>query len=133
MEAGNAAAEGMRRVLPDVACVVRPLADGGEGTVEQKPVFSPRMTHSGIGMDLYIHGLGQIQGKDAHNRLGVHQITSRREIDINGGSRGDCDKPTDIVHLGKTDIKRNHDHPPILLLGYNRKRAQYECSFPKAN
>ena len=34
MEAGNAAAEGIRRVLPDAECVVRPLADGGEGTVE---------------------------------------------------------------------------------------------------
>ena len=34
MEAGNAAAEGVRRVLPDAECVVRPLADGGEGTVE---------------------------------------------------------------------------------------------------
>ena len=34
MEAGNAAAEGIRRVLPDAECVVRPLADGGEGTVD---------------------------------------------------------------------------------------------------
>ena len=32
--AGNAAAEGVRRVFPDAACVVRPLADGGEGTVD---------------------------------------------------------------------------------------------------
>ena len=34
LEAGNAAAEGARRAFPDAACVVRPLADGGEGTVE---------------------------------------------------------------------------------------------------
>lgn len=34
MEAGNAAAEGARRVFPRAECVVRPLADGGEGTVE---------------------------------------------------------------------------------------------------
>ena len=34
VEAGNAAAEGARRVFPDAECVVRPLADGGEGTVE---------------------------------------------------------------------------------------------------
>ena len=34
MEAGNAAAEGIRRVFPDSECVVRPLADGGEGTVD---------------------------------------------------------------------------------------------------
>ena len=34
IEAGNAAAEGVRRVFPDAECVVRPLADGGEGTVE---------------------------------------------------------------------------------------------------
>ena len=34
LEAGRAAAEGARRVFPDAACVVRPLADGGEGTVE---------------------------------------------------------------------------------------------------
>ena len=34
LEAGRAAAEGARRVFPDAECVVRPLADGGEGTVE---------------------------------------------------------------------------------------------------
>ena len=34
IEAGNAAAEGIRRVFPDAECVVRPLADGGEGTVD---------------------------------------------------------------------------------------------------
>ena len=34
LEAGNAAAEGAKRALPDAECVVRPLADGGEGTVE---------------------------------------------------------------------------------------------------
>lgn len=34
LEAGNAAAEGARRAWGDVRCVVRPLADGGEGTVE---------------------------------------------------------------------------------------------------
>ena len=33
VEAGNAAADGARRVFPDAECVVRPLADGGEGTV----------------------------------------------------------------------------------------------------
>ena len=32
--AGNAAAEGVRRVFPDAECEVRPLADGGEGTVD---------------------------------------------------------------------------------------------------
>ena len=31
---GNAAAEGVRRVFPDAECRVRPLADGGEGTVD---------------------------------------------------------------------------------------------------
>ena len=34
VEAGRAAAEGARRAIPDAECVVRPLADGGEGTVE---------------------------------------------------------------------------------------------------
>ena len=32
--AGNAAAEGVRRAFPDAECAVRPLADGGEGTVD---------------------------------------------------------------------------------------------------
>ena len=32
--AGKAAAEGVRRVFPDAECLVRPLADGGEGTVD---------------------------------------------------------------------------------------------------
>lgn len=34
IEAGNAAAEGIRRVYPDAEVTVRPLADGGEGTAE---------------------------------------------------------------------------------------------------
>ena len=34
MEAGNAAAAGVKAVFPDAEIVVRPLADGGEGTVE---------------------------------------------------------------------------------------------------
>ena len=34
VEGGNAAAEGLKRVFPDAECVVRPLADGGEGTVD---------------------------------------------------------------------------------------------------
>ena len=34
LEAGNSAAAGVRRVFPDAECIVRPLADGGEGTVE---------------------------------------------------------------------------------------------------
>jgi len=33
-EAGNAAAEGIRRVFPGADIVVRPVADGGEGTVQ---------------------------------------------------------------------------------------------------
>ena len=32
--AGEAAAAGIRRAFPDATCVVRPLADGGEGTVD---------------------------------------------------------------------------------------------------
>lgn len=34
LEAGNAAAAGIKRVYPDAKIIVRPLADGGEGTVE---------------------------------------------------------------------------------------------------
>ena len=34
MEAGRAASDGIRRVYPDAVCTVRPLADGGEGTVD---------------------------------------------------------------------------------------------------
>ena len=34
MEAGLAAAEGVKRAVPDATCTVRPLADGGEGTVD---------------------------------------------------------------------------------------------------
>lgn len=34
MEAGKSAAEGIRRVYPDAQIQIRPLADGGEGTVE---------------------------------------------------------------------------------------------------
>ena len=34
LEAGNAAAEGVRRANPEAEIIVRPLADGGEGTVD---------------------------------------------------------------------------------------------------
>ncbi|MDO4615840.1 MAG: glycerate kinase [Lachnospiraceae bacterium] len=34
LEAGNAIAEGVKKVYPDAEVLVRPLADGGEGTVE---------------------------------------------------------------------------------------------------
>lgn len=34
MQAGNAAAKGIKRVCPDADITVRPLADGGEGTVD---------------------------------------------------------------------------------------------------
>ena len=34
LEGGAAIAEGVRRVFPDAECTVRPLADGGEGTVD---------------------------------------------------------------------------------------------------
>ena len=34
MEAGHAAEEGIKRVYPDADVVIRPLADGGEGTVD---------------------------------------------------------------------------------------------------
>lgn len=34
LEAGRAAAEGARLAIPEAECAVRPLADGGEGTVE---------------------------------------------------------------------------------------------------
>ena len=34
LEAGEAAAVGVLRAFPDAECVVRPLADGGEGTVD---------------------------------------------------------------------------------------------------
>ena len=34
MEAGNAVREGLLRVFPGAAAVIKPLADGGEGTVE---------------------------------------------------------------------------------------------------
>ena len=34
MEAGRAVAEGVRRAMPGANCTVRPLADGGEGTVD---------------------------------------------------------------------------------------------------
>ena len=34
LEAGRAAAEGILRVFPDAETVIRPVADGGEGTVE---------------------------------------------------------------------------------------------------
>lgn len=34
MEAGNAAKEGVLKVMPDAQVIVKPLADGGEGTME---------------------------------------------------------------------------------------------------
>lgn len=34
MQAGRAAAEGIRHVYPDAEIIIKPVADGGEGTVD---------------------------------------------------------------------------------------------------
>ena len=34
LEAGESAANGIKKVYPDATTVIRPLADGGEGTVD---------------------------------------------------------------------------------------------------
>ena len=34
LEAGKAAAEGIKRIFPNAETIIRPVADGGEGTVE---------------------------------------------------------------------------------------------------
>ena len=34
IEGGNAVADGIKRVYPDAEIFVRPIADGGEGTVD---------------------------------------------------------------------------------------------------
>ena len=44
LEAGHAIEEGIRRVYKDAAVNVRPLADGGEGTVEALACGTPVIT-----------------------------------------------------------------------------------------
>ena len=45
LEAGESASAGIRRIYPDADITIRPLADGGEGTVE---AWLWRHTHTGM-------------------------------------------------------------------------------------
>ena len=63
LQAGNAAADGIRRVYPDADIAVRPLADGGEGTVD---ALVP-----GLGGEFYSVEVTDPCGKPVTARYGI--------------------------------------------------------------
>ena len=63
MEAGHAAADGIRRVYPDAVCTVRPLADGGEGTVDALT--------AGLGGEMHTVTVCGPRRRPVHARYGI--------------------------------------------------------------
>lgn len=63
LEAGKSAKEGILRVFPDANCMVKPLADGGEGTAE---AFVSGMGGEWISLDVCNPYGGRVQAKYAY-------------------------------------------------------------------
>ncbi len=63
LEAGEAIAKGVKNVYPDAEVVVRPLADGGEGTVEALAI--------GMGGELITVSVTGPRGKQADAQYGI--------------------------------------------------------------
>ena len=77
-EAGNSAAEGIRRVYPDAQIEVRPLADGGEGTVEA-------LTLGCAGQLTTVTVTGPL-GKPVSCQYGIVDSTKTAIIEISGAA-----------------------------------------------
>lgn len=78
LEAGNSAAEGIRRVYPDAQTVVRPLADGGEGTVEALAL--------GCGGTLVTIPVTGPVGKPVSCQYGIVENTKTAIIEMSGAA-----------------------------------------------
>ena len=78
LEAGNSAATGIRRVFPDAECIVRPLADGGEGTVDA-------LVAACAGKNVEISVTGPL-GAPVLCRYGVIEKTKTAIIEMSGAA-----------------------------------------------
>ena len=78
MEAGNAAGNGVLRVFPDAEITVRPLADGGEGTVEA-------MVQGMEGKIQTVTVTGPL-GKPVSCRYGIIERTNTAVIEMSGAA-----------------------------------------------
>ena len=78
-EAGNAAAEGIRRVMPDAEITVSPLADGGEGTTEAiVSALGGRMRELSV--------TGPLPEKQVYANYGIVESTKTAIIEMSSAS-----------------------------------------------
>lgn len=122
-EAGNSAAEGIRRVYPDAQIEVRPLADGGEGTVEA-------LTLGCAGQLTTVTVTGPL-GKPVSCQYGIVDSTRTAIIEMSGAAR----YYTCFRHGAQpalyNDLRCRRSHPrcdykrlPPLYCGYRRQCHQ---------
>lgn len=78
IEAGNAAAEGIRRADAHAQVIVRPLADGGEGTVEA-------LVHGMSGVTVNVRVTGPL-GKPVDCEYGVIKESETAVIEMSGAA-----------------------------------------------
>lgn len=78
VEAGNAAAEGIRRADAHAQVIVRPLADGGEGTVEA-------LVHGMSGVTVNVRVTGPL-GKPVDCEYGVIKESETAVIEMSGAA-----------------------------------------------
>ena len=78
LEAGHAAADGARRLFPDAEIIVRPMADGGEGTVE---ALTP-----GLGGAIHIARVQGPLGREVDCRYGIVEQEKLGIIEMAGAA-----------------------------------------------
>ena len=78
IEAGESAAKGVKRVFPDAKTYIRPLADGGEGTVET-------LTAGGGGRLIHVNVTGPL-GKPVSCQYGIVDKTHTAIIEMSGAA-----------------------------------------------
>ena len=78
IEAGESAAKGVKRVFPDAKTYIRPLADGGEGTVET-------LTAGGGGRLIHVNVTGPL-GKPVSCQYGIVDKKHTAIIEMSGAA-----------------------------------------------
>lgn len=109
MEAGKSAAEGIRRVYPDAQIQVRPLADGGEGTVEAltaglggKLVTIPVTGPAGLPVDCPYGIVEETKTAiiEMSGAAGITQVTEAQRNPLHTTTYGVGEVIKDAIHKG---------------------------------
>lgn len=104
IECGNAAAEGIKRVYPDAEVIVRPLADGGEGTVDALV--------EGMSGELVTVRVTGPAGKPVDCPYGIIKETKTAVIEMSGAAGitqvvGDEKNPLNTTTFGVGEVIRD--------------------------